>query len=131
MDHCHEDSTSHLRLELHTGPGARLSVRFGEAVGSEPDGTAEPVWLPQALAAIRDAGPDGLKPSQTAGLVGRDRKTVRLGLRHAVDCNEVTYRSNGPHSVYVCDAACSRASRAWGVSRHGSALRAAVCRFLA
>ncbi|MFL4910664.1 hypothetical protein ACJ6WF_49235 [Streptomyces sp. MMS24-I2-30] len=96
--------TDSLHLELHTRPGAHLSIMFGEAAGSKRDGTAAPVWLPQALAAIRDAGPDGLKPSQIAELVGRDRRTIRLGLRNAVECNEVTYRSNGPHSVYVCDA---------------------------
>ncbi|CAL9511120.1 hypothetical protein [Streptomyces sp. enrichment culture] len=60
-----------------------------------------PEWLPQALAAIRDAGPDGLKPGTVAEIVGKDRKTVRAALRDAADRGDLIYRDNGPRSVYI------------------------------
>lgn len=65
---------------------------------TEQDG---PEWLPQAVAAIRDAGPEGMKPSAIADLVGRGRQTVRDTLKSAATRGEVIYRDNGPRSVYV------------------------------
>ncbi|MGW6570155.1 hypothetical protein [Streptomyces sp. NPDC054975] len=64
----------------------------------EPGG---PDWLPAAIAAIQAAGPEGMKPSAVADSVGKDRKTVRAGLKAAADRGELVYRDNGPHSVYV------------------------------
>jgi hypothetical protein len=66
---------------------------------SETDGG--PVWLPDAIAAIRAAGPEGMRPAAVAVLVGKDRKTVRTALQAAVDRGELVYRDNGPRSVYV------------------------------
>lgn len=68
-----------------------------------PAGESTPAadWLPRALAAIRAAGPDGMKPGAVADLVGRDRKTVRAALQAAADRGALLYRENGPHSVYI------------------------------
>lgn len=66
--------------------------------GIEQEG---PEWLAQALAAIRDAGRDGLKPSAIADLVGRSRQAVRDALKSAASRGELVYRDNGPHSVYI------------------------------
>jgi hypothetical protein len=63
--------------------------------------SAGPDWLPDAIAAIHDAGPSGMKPSAVADLVGRDRKTVRNALKAAAERGLLRYRDNGPLSVYV------------------------------
>lgn len=68
-----------------------------------PAGETAPAadWLPRALAAIRAAGPDGMKPAAIADLVGRHRSTVRSALQAAVDRGELVYLDRGPHSAYV------------------------------
>jgi DNA-binding IclR family transcriptional regulator len=64
-------------------------------------GSAGPDWLPDAITAIRDAGPAGIKLSAIADLVGRSRPAIRTALRGLVERGELVYRDNGPHSVYV------------------------------
>ncbi|MEU4065940.1 hypothetical protein AB0F25_26590 [Streptomyces wedmorensis] len=71
------------------------------ALRKDREETGGPDWLPTALAAIKAAGPDGMKPSAVADAVGKDRKTVRAGLKAAAERGELVYRDNGPHSVYV------------------------------
>jgi hypothetical protein len=75
--------------------GLNLSALRDQAPGAGPD------WLPDALAAIRDAGPAGMKPSAVADAVGRGRMSVREGLKAAAERGELVYRDRGPHSVYV------------------------------
>ncbi|WP_246150477.1 hypothetical protein [Streptomyces qinzhouensis] len=75
-------------------PGLNLSA-FRNGAGAGPD------WLPIAIHAIKAAGPDGMKPSAVADMVGKDRKTVRAGLKTATDSRALVYRDRGPHSVYV------------------------------
>uniref|UniRef100_UPI00260D9A2E hypothetical protein n=1 Tax=Streptomyces cacaoi TaxID=1898 RepID=UPI00260D9A2E len=72
-------------------------------VDDEPaaDLVGGPEWLPAALDAIKSAGAAGLKPGAVADLVQRDRKTVREGLKTAVDRGQLVYRDRGPHSVYL------------------------------
>jgi hypothetical protein len=86
--------------EPHTPPrrgsGASLNLSYMREQGE--DG---PEWLPQALDAIRAAGPDGLGPGTLAELVGRNRQTVRDTLRPLVERGELIYRDNGPRSVYL------------------------------
>ncbi|WP_147266801.1 hypothetical protein [Streptomyces diacarni] len=65
------------------------------------DGADGPEWLPAAIHAVESAGAAGLKPAAVAGIVKRDRKTVREGLKAAVERGELVYRDRGPHSVYV------------------------------
>ncbi|MBZ4319402.1 hypothetical protein [Streptomyces huiliensis] len=65
------------------------------AAGGGPD------WLPDAIAAIKAAGAAGMKPSAVADRVGRSRQAVRDALKAAAERDELTYRDNGPHSVYV------------------------------
>ncbi|MGW3692056.1 hypothetical protein ACWD6V_40150, partial [Streptomyces sp. NPDC005125] len=60
-----------------------------------------PAWLSDAIAAIKAAGPTGLKPSAVADLVRRSRQAVRAALKVAAERGELVYRDNGPHSVYV------------------------------
>ncbi|WP_405404885.1 hypothetical protein [Streptomyces sp. NBC_01104] len=60
-----------------------------------------PAWVADAVAAIKAAGPAGMKPSAVADTVGKHRKTVRSGLKAAAERGELIYRENGPHSVYV------------------------------
>ena len=76
----------------------RLNLSYQRNQNPDPDG---PDWLTAALDAIRGAGPDGLKPSAVADLVGKDRKTVRAALQAATDRGALVYRDNGPHSVYI------------------------------
>ncbi|MGW1489701.1 hypothetical protein [Streptomyces sp. NPDC002402] len=71
------------------------------ALRGDKDSDAGPAWLADAIAAIKSAGPMGMKPSAVAELVGRDRKTVRDALKAAAERGELIYRDNGPHSVYV------------------------------
>ncbi|MEV8476207.1 hypothetical protein [Streptomyces sp. NPDC051173] len=69
---------------------------------STPAPSAEgPDWLPQALEVIEAAGTTGMKVGQIAGLVKRDRKTVRQALQDAVARNQLVYRENGPQSVFL------------------------------
>ncbi|MFE0651752.1 hypothetical protein ACFVZH_24500 [Streptomyces sp. NPDC059534] len=77
------------------GGGLNLSALRKDRDDSGPD------WLPAALDAIKTAGPDGMKPSAVADAVGKDRKTVRAGLKAAAERGDLIYRDNGPHSVYV------------------------------
>ncbi|WP_037573540.1 hypothetical protein [Phaeacidiphilus oryzae] len=82
------------------------SLRDNSAPATEqaeagPEPAAGPDWLPRAIDAIRAAGPDGMKPSAVAELVGRSRLAVRAALRAAVQRGELIYRDNGPHSAYV------------------------------
>ncbi|MET9320841.1 hypothetical protein ABZX75_11745 [Streptomyces sp. NPDC003038] len=60
-----------------------------------------PMWLPDAITAIRAAGPEGMKPAAVADLVGRSREAVRKTLKAAAERGELHYRDRGPHSVYV------------------------------
>ncbi|MGW6895695.1 hypothetical protein ACWGF2_03350, partial [Streptomyces sp. NPDC054919] len=60
-----------------------------------------PAWLTDAIAAIKTAGPTGMKPSAVADLVRRSRQAVRAVLKAAAERGELVYRDNGPHSVYV------------------------------
>jgi len=64
----------------------------------EPQEKTGPEWLPTAIEAIKERGEQGMKVGEVAELVGRDRRTVRDALR---ECDELVYRSNGPHSCYV------------------------------
>ncbi|WP_432107886.1 hypothetical protein [Streptomyces sp. AA1529] len=65
------------------------------------DSADGPEWLPAAIDAVESAGAAGLKPAAVASIVKRDRKTVREGLKAAVERGELVYRDRGPHSVYV------------------------------
>ncbi|MFH9871591.1 hypothetical protein ACH4NT_36640 [Streptomyces lydicus] len=67
----------------------------------EPPPAAGPDWLPTAVDAIESAGAAGLKVGAIAGLVKRDRKTVRTALQEAVARGELVYRENGPQSVFI------------------------------
>ncbi|MEV5887679.1 hypothetical protein AB0L74_34475 [Streptomyces sp. NPDC052020] len=69
-----------------------------EPAPEKPKKQAGPVWLPQAIQAIRESGADGMKVGAIAEIVGLDRKTVRTALRA---CEELVYRDRGPHSCYV------------------------------
>ncbi|MCX5312119.1 hypothetical protein [Streptomyces sp. NBC_00154] len=60
-----------------------------------------PAWLSDAAAAIKAAGPTGMKPSAVADLVRRSRQAVRAALKAAAERGELVYRDNGPHSVYI------------------------------
>ncbi|WP_432165771.1 hypothetical protein [Streptomyces sp. bgisy031] len=79
-------------------PANGLNLSALRDSGTREDG---PDWLPDAIAAIKEAGAAGLKPSAVADMVCKDRKTVRAGLQGAVDRGVLVYRDNGPHSVYV------------------------------
>ncbi|MER6316294.1 hypothetical protein ABT237_21315 [Streptomyces sp. NPDC001581] len=65
------------------------------------DGEGGPDWLPEAVAALYAAGPDGLKPAAIADAVSRGRESVRKALKAAAERGELVYRDRGPHSVYV------------------------------
>ncbi|MFF2134226.1 hypothetical protein [Streptomyces sp. NPDC058193] len=76
-------------------PGLNLSaLRDGDDEGG-------PSWVADAVAAIKAAGPAGMKPSAVADLVRRSRQAVRAALKAAAERGELVYRDNGPHSVYV------------------------------
>ncbi|MFD8690785.1 hypothetical protein [Streptomyces sp. NPDC059651] len=60
-----------------------------------------PAWVADAVAAIKAAGPAGMKPSAVADLVRRSRQAVRAALKASAERGELIYRDNGPHSVYV------------------------------
>ncbi|MEV7400128.1 hypothetical protein AB0N93_06920 [Streptomyces sp. NPDC091267] len=60
-----------------------------------------PGWLADAVAAIKAAGPAGMKPSAVADLVRRSRQAVRAALKASAERGELIYRDNGPRSVYV------------------------------
>ncbi|WP_030935731.1 hypothetical protein [Streptomyces sp. NRRL B-24720] len=76
-------------------PGLNLSaLRDGDDEGG-------PAWVADAIAAIKAAGPVGMKPSAVADLVRRSRQAVRAALKAAAERGELVYRDNGPHSVYV------------------------------
>lgn len=80
-------------------PGTGLNL---SAFRNTPDSAADgPAWLPDAIALIRDAGAAGMKPSAVADRVGRSRQAVRDALKAAAARDELIYRDNGPHSVYV------------------------------
>ncbi|MEU5446151.1 MULTISPECIES: hypothetical protein [Streptomyces] len=70
----------------------------GPKAPHEKTGPTGPEWLPTAIEAIKERGEEGMKVGEVAELVGLDRKTVRTALR---ECDELVYRSNGPHSCYV------------------------------
>jgi hypothetical protein len=85
-------------------PGLNLSaLRDDEDPAPAPEGgsSAGPEWLPDALAAIAEAGAAGMKPSAVADHVRRSRQAVRDALKAAAERGELVYRDNGPHSVYV------------------------------
>ncbi|MFD3495409.1 hypothetical protein ACFWWB_33365 [Streptomyces sp. NPDC058690] len=67
----------------------------------DTDDDGGPAWLSDAVAAIKAAGPTGMKPSAVADLVRRSRQAVRAALKSAAERGELVYRDNGPHSVYV------------------------------
>lgn len=83
--------------------GLNLSALRDEGVTPAPDAGAGagPEWLADAIAAIADAGPAGMKPSAVADRVSRSRQAVREALKAAAERGELVYRDNGPHSVYV------------------------------
>ncbi|MFF7529639.1 hypothetical protein ACFZB2_11155 [Streptomyces bobili] len=85
-------------------PGLNLSALRGDS--SDTDGATAgrdggPDWLADAIAAIAEAGPTGMKPSAVADRVNRSRQAVREALKAAAERGELVYRDNGPHSVYV------------------------------
>ncbi|MFE5511604.1 hypothetical protein ACFQ9J_13425 [Streptomyces sp. NPDC056529] len=92
----HEPSTP-AETEPEQPGGLNLSAFRNEqsANASGPD------WLPDAVAAIRAAGPEGMKPSAIADVVGLSRQAVRAGLKAAAERGELLYRDRGPHSVYI------------------------------
>ncbi|MDT0427455.1 hypothetical protein [Streptomyces salyersiae] len=67
----------------------------------DSDDEGGPSWVADAVAAIKAAGPAGMKPSAVADLVRRSRQAVRAALKAAAERGELVYRDNGPHSVYV------------------------------
>ncbi|WP_329420583.1 hypothetical protein OG810_17290 [Streptomyces sp. NBC_01693] len=67
----------------------------------DSDDEGGPAWVGDAVAAIKAAGPAGMKPSAVADLVRRSRQAVRAALKAAAERGELVYRDNGPHSVYV------------------------------
>ncbi|MFD5784801.1 hypothetical protein [Streptomyces sp. NPDC126933] len=71
------------------------------ALRDEDSTDSGPAWLAEALDAIESAGAAGMKPKAVADLVGRSRQAVRDALKAAAERGELTYRDNGPHSVYV------------------------------
>lgn len=82
-------------LEPPAAPGLNLSALRGS------DDEGGPAWVADAVAAIKAAGPAGMKPSAVADLVRRSRQAVRAALKAAAERGELVYRDNGPHSVYV------------------------------
>ncbi|CAM5486679.1 hypothetical protein [Streptomyces atroolivaceus] len=76
-------------------PGLNLSAL------RDSDDDGGPTWVADAVAAIKAAGPAGMKPSAVADLVRRSRQAVRAALKAAAERGELVYRDNGPHSVYV------------------------------
>ncbi|MGK5627308.1 hypothetical protein [Streptomyces sp. URMC 123] len=95
------DRPPHEGLNLSALRDSPAHTPAPEATDSEQSRDKGPDWLAEALDAIESAGPIGMKPSAIAELVGKDRKTVRTALQAAVDRGELTYRENGPHSVYI------------------------------
>lgn len=81
-------------------PEARKE-RPGLNLSALRDGEGGPDWLPEAIAALYTAGPDGLKPAAIADAVSRGRESVRKALKAAAERGELVYRDRGPHSVYV------------------------------
>ncbi|MFJ4783257.1 hypothetical protein [Streptomyces sp. NPDC088794] len=84
-------------------PGLNLSALRGDeqAPAAEDVPSVGPDWLADAIAALADAGPTGMKPSAVADHVRRSRQAVRDALKAAAERGELVYRDNGPHSVYV------------------------------
>ncbi|GGW45170.1 hypothetical protein CP966_20165 [Streptomyces galilaeus] len=84
--------------------GLNLSALRGDSRDAE-EATAGreggPDWLADAIVAIAEAGPTGMKPSAVADRVNRSRQAVREALKAAAERGELVYRDNGPHSVYV------------------------------
>ncbi|MFB8271015.1 hypothetical protein ACFC96_31005 [Streptomyces sp. NPDC055955] len=79
-------------------PANGLNLSALRDPGGREDG---PDWLPDAIAAIKEAGRAGMKPSAVAEKVGRSRQAVRKALKDAAERGELVYQDNGPHSVYV------------------------------
>ncbi|MET8127668.1 hypothetical protein [Streptomyces sp. NPDC005231] len=77
------------------------SPRLNLSALRDTDDDGGPGWLSDAVAAIKAAGPTGMKPSAVADLVRRSRQAVRAGLKSAAERGELVYRDNGPHSVYI------------------------------
>ncbi|MCX4400172.1 hypothetical protein OG887_43735 (plasmid) [Streptomyces sp. NBC_00053] len=71
------------------------------SVRPESDASSEEGWWPMVLAAVCACGPAGMRTSVAAEIAQRDRKTVRTKLQAAVQRGELSYRDNGPYSVYV------------------------------
>ncbi|GAA4910230.1 hypothetical protein ACFPM3_11305 [Streptomyces coeruleoprunus] len=92
------------RPERRPTPGLNLSALRDENTPEhtpvEPDGDGPP-WVADAVKAILDAGPAGMKPGAIAEAVGRSRQAVRDALRPLVERGELVYRDKGPHSAYV------------------------------
>ncbi|MET7308177.1 hypothetical protein ABZS68_13880 [Streptomyces sp. NPDC005571] len=80
-------------------PAPATGLNLSALRDSDDDGG--PGWLSDAIAAIKAAGPVGMKPSAVADLVRRSRQAVRAALKAAAERGELVYRDNGPHSVYV------------------------------
>ncbi|MEU2719391.1 hypothetical protein [Streptomyces smyrnaeus] len=101
LDEFGADAIEQPARERTERPGLNLRALREDDSPAADEGQEGPEWLAQALAAIRDAGRDGLKPSAVADLVGRSRQAVRDALKSAAGRGELVYRDNGPHSVYV------------------------------
>ncbi|MEV0576035.1 hypothetical protein [Streptomyces sp. NPDC050392] len=80
-------------------PPAPAGLNLSALRGSDDE--SGPGWVADAVAAIKAAGPAGMKPSAVADLVRRSRQAVRAALKAAAERGELIYRDNGPHSVYV------------------------------
>ncbi|SFS73551.1 hypothetical protein [Streptomyces sp. ok210] len=85
--------------EAQEPPSPATGLNLSALRDSDDDGG--PGWLSDAIAAIKAAGPVGMKPSAIADLVRRSRQAVRAALKAAAERGELVYRDNGPHSVYV------------------------------
>ncbi|MGW0554403.1 hypothetical protein ACWDZ6_09420 [Streptomyces sp. NPDC002926] len=93
-----EPTTAATEEEPPAEPSQGLNL---SALRGDKDSDSGPAWLADAIAAIKFAGPMGMKPSAVADLVGRSRQAVRDALKAAAERGELIYRDNGPHSVYV------------------------------
>ncbi|WP_406360133.1 hypothetical protein OH782_28715 [Streptomyces sp. NBC_01544] len=80
---------------------AAASLGLNLSALRDSDDEGGPAWVADAVAAIKAAGPVGMKPSAVADLVRRSRQAVRAALKAATERGELVYRDNGPHSVYV------------------------------
>ncbi|MEU7579153.1 hypothetical protein AB0B50_16305 [Streptomyces sp. NPDC041068] len=74
---------------------------LGPDTGVETRPPAPADWVADAVEAVRQAGPAGLRTSDLEARTGKSRATVRAALKAYVERGELAYVSNGPHSVYI------------------------------